>query len=345
MEMNSNVLNSKCQSCGSELIYNPKLGCLTCKYCSTNVFLPKKKENSIIVREYSADFHPNQLNQSLKSYKCNGCGNIYYMSSEESSKQCPNCGMTSSVVDEDPGYCADGVVPFKVTKEQAKSIFAKHMKSKGISLTAKESELEGVFIPVWNFMYNVDSAYSASATELRRYSDGTYYSISKPVYGEKHKRVKSQGVSATNLEADEFLSLFDENDYAGILPYSPEYTYGYKVETINKNIHDYYYGITSKAEDETKSEISKKILNSYKEVSNMSIDSRVNDVYFNFTYVPVYVNKYTRKNKTFKTYISGTTGKTIGHSPTSAKSILSTITKLLLLIGAIVLLILILKSE
>ncbi len=345
MELNSEVLNSKCQSCGSELVYNPKLGCLTCKYCSSNVYLPKTREDAVIVRQYSSDFHPSQLNQALKAYKCNGCGNVYYMSSDESSKQCPNCGMTSSTISEDPGFCADGVVPFKVTKEQAKSIFEKYLKTEGITLNAKESELEGVFIPVWNFMYNIDSFYSASATELKRYSDGTYYSVSKPVYGEKHKRVKSHDVSATNLEADEFLDLFDENDYAGIIPYSPEYTYGYKVDTINKDIHDYYYGITSKAEEDTKSEISKKVLNSYKEVSGLSVDSRVNDVYFNFTYVPVYVNKYTRRKKTYKTYISGTTGKVIGHSPTSAKNALKTLLKLLLVAGLVALIILIITAE
>ena len=345
MEMNSEILNSKCKGCGSELVYNPKMGCLTCKYCNTNFYLPKKRDDAIVVREYSSEFHPSQLNQALKAYKCMGCGNVYYMSSDEASKQCPNCGMTSSVLDEDPGFCADGIIPFKVTKEQAKSIFEKYLKQEKITLNAKESELEGVFVPVWNFMYNVDSSYAASATELRRYSDGTYYSISKPIYGEKHKRIKSHGVSATTAEMDEFLTLFDENDYAGILPYTPEYTYGYKVETMNKDIHDHYYEITSSAESQTKEELSNKIYSSYKDVSNVNIDSRVGDVYFNFTYVPVYINKYTRKNKIYKTYISGTTGKTIGHNPTTAKKAFLTLLKVLGVIGLIIFLILVFKSE
>ena len=202
MELDSSVLNAKCKSCGSELVYNPKMGCLTCKYCSSNVYLPKKNQNVELTRQYSSDFHLNKLNQALIAYKCNGCGNIFYMSGEEKSKKCPNCAMTSSVIVEDPGYCADGVVPFKTTKEQATDEFNKYLKSKGITLNDKEKELQGVFVPVWNFMFNVDSTYSASATELRRYSDGTYYSVSKPIYGEKHKRVKSFCKSATDAEKD-----------------------------------------------------------------------------------------------------------------------------------------------
>ena len=43
---------------------------------------------------------------------------------------------------------------------------------------------------------------------VARYSDGTYYSISKPVYGEKHKRIKSLDQSATSHESEHFLQIF-----------------------------------------------------------------------------------------------------------------------------------------
>lgn len=345
MELDSNVLNAKCKNCGSELVYNPKMGCLTCKYCSTNVYLPKKNENIELVREYTSDFHLSQLNQSLVAYKCKGCGNVFYMSSEESSKKCPNCAMTACEVIEDSGYCADGVIPFKVSKEQAEDIFAKHLKSKGIVLDQKEAQLEGVFVPVWNFMFNVDSTYSASATELRRYSDGTYYSVSKPIYGEKHKRVKSHCVSATNAEKDEFLSLFDENDFVGILPYTPEYTYGYKVDRIDKDLHDFYFKVTENIEETTRKSISKSVYSSYKEVSGLSVVSRASNVFYNFTYVPVYINRYKRRRKEYVTYISGTTGKVADYNPPSAKKVISTIFKFLIAVAVIVFLILVFTSK
>ena len=349
MEINSKILNAKCQNCGSELVYNPKLGCLTCKYCESNVFLPKKNENAVLVRQYSSDFHPNQLNQSLRAYKCNACGTVYYMSSEEKSEKCPNCGLVSSTMIEDPGYCADGIIPFKLTKEQATDAFFKYARKHGglprdMKADIKQNGLSGVFIPVWNFQFNIDSAYSASATQLRQYSDGTYYSVYKPVYGEKHKRIKSLDQSATSTESEEFLQLFDENDYKTIIPYTPEYTYGYKVDTIDRNIHDYYYEVTESAEKEMKNEINKKILGSYKEVSNLSVDSKATDVFFNFTYVPVYMYTYTKKNKTYKVYVSGTTGKVIGHTPKSAGKVLWTFAKIALLAAIIFLIIKIVNS-
>ena len=48
-----NTISSKCQNCGSELWYNPKENCLTCKYCETNYFLPKKSDDAV---PYVQDF-------------------------------------------------------------------------------------------------------------------------------------------------------------------------------------------------------------------------------------------------------------------------------------------------
>ena len=149
------------------------------------------------------------------------------------------------------------------------------------------------------------------------------------------KRVPSLDESATTNETDDFLELFDENDYAGIIPYIPEYTFGYRVDDINRSIHDYYILVTENEEHEVKKSISDFILKKYKDVSNMQIDLTSQDVYFNFTYVPVYVNTYTYKGKTYKTYISGTTGKVAGKAPVSIKSILKTLAKFLGLAAAI----------
>lgn len=315
-------LSSKCKNCGSELWYNPKQGCLTCKYCESNYFLPQKRDDAILTRQYSRNFHPNKLNRMLTAYKCNNCQTVYYMTSEGVSKKCPNCGGSSCSLVEDAGYCADGIIPFKISKEQASKKFTEYLKGKAgvpraLKKLASNQMLMGVYLPVWNFSFNISGSYSATATELKKDSSGSFYSVPKPVFGEKYKRIKSHDQSACNAEDEIFLDLFDENDYAELIPYTPEYTYGYRVNAIDKNIHDYYYKITNEAEHDLEREMKRSVLKKYKEVSDVSVDAVADDVFFNFAYVPVYVNTFTHKNKTYKTYISGTTGKVIGSSPKS----------------------------
>lgn len=333
-------ISTKCKNCGSELWYNPKKKCLVCKYCESNYYLPTKRDDAVLVRQYSASFHPNQLNKTLNAYKCDGCQNVYYMSSDEKSKKCPNCGNSKSSLVQDAGYCADGVIPFKITKKQASENFVKYLKGSAnipseLKKMANNQKLTGVFIPVWNFSYNISVNYSANAVELMKDSYGAYYSVPKPVFGDKAKRVASLDQCATTAEDDIFLELFDENDYADIVPYIPEYTYGFKVDAINKDIHSYYEQISDKAEKDYEREITKMICAKYKDVSAIEVDAKVRDVFFNFTYVPVYENTFNYKGKTYKTYISGTTGKVIGKKPRSAKKVVFNILKVLGL-GAIV---------
>lgn len=334
------IMYSKCKNCGSDLVFNPKSNCLTCKHCESNYFLPSKRKDAVLVRQYSSEFHPNQLCQFLKAYKCNSCGNVYYISSEERSKKCPCCGGASVSLIEDNGYSADGVIPFSITKEEAAKKFQDYLKThksipKELQKLAENQKLMGVFVPVWNFSFNINASYSANLNELKKDENGSYYSVTKPIFGDKYKRVKSFDESATSAQDDAFLELFDENDYAKIIPFLPEYTYGYRVDSVDKNIHDYYYQITSKAEKGMQEDIKKWLNSKYKEVYEIQTRAVADDVFFNFTYVPVYVNTFNYKNKVYKTYISGTTGKIIGKPPRSTASKVKTFLKTLLLLGAV----------
>ena len=335
-----NEITSKCKNCGSDLVFNSKEGCLTCKYCKSNYFLPTTNDKAVLVRQYDAGFHPNQMNKTLYSYECTTCKNIYYVSSDEKSKKCPNCGNATSKLVQDSGYCADGILPFKITKEEAAKKLSEYLKSQGdvpneLKKMAANQKLMGVFIPVWNFSFTVAASYNGNAVELKKDFNGMFYSVNKPVFGDEVKRVESLDEAANSNEDPVFLDLFDENDYNKIIPYTPEYTYGYRVDAINKNIHDYYYSITNSAEKDMEKKITKKLNSKYKEIYDIQVDADARDVFFNFTYVPVYVNTYTHGGKTYKTYISGTTGKVVGKTPKSARKVIGKFLKGLAVVALI----------
>ena len=50
----------------------------------------------------------------------------------------------------------------------------------------------------------------------------------------------------------------------------------------------------------------------------INVECKADDVFFNFTYVPVYVNVFKHKKKLYKIYVSGTTGKVAGKTPVSS---------------------------
>ena len=314
--------NSTCPNCGSDLFFNPKTGSLTCKYCESNFYLPSSSKKSIIVRQYSPGFHPSVYNKSLNSYRCKACSRVYFMTTEGRSSRCPNCGNGDIELTEEPGFCADGVVPFTISKEEASLAMQEYLKKnvkipKDLRQMAKNQKLMAVLIPVWNFSFNMYANYTANETLLRKDSYGMYYSIDNPIFGDREKRIASVDECATDGEDKMFLELFDENDYACIVPYCPEYSFGARVDPITKDIHSFYDDIIEGAEDAFKKEIMKDLLNRKKPTHDINVSCKADDVFFNFTYVPVYVNVFKYKKKIHKIYISGTTGKVIGRPPVS----------------------------
>lgn len=337
------TIPSKCKNCGSELVFNPEKGCLTCMHCETNYYLQNTNEDAILVRQYDYNFHPNSLNQKLQAYRCDKCGQVYYKTASETSHTCTNCGSSSSTMITDNGYCADGVIPFKIDKDAALVELKKYLsRNGGVPKVLKgenaAEQIVGEFIPVWNFSYNVTADYSASVGRAVKSSSGNYYNTSVPVFGDKYKRVNSLDECACSVDDESFLKLFGEDDYARIIPYSPEYTYGYQVLAITKDIHEYYNQITKKAESEYESYIRRDILGKYKDVSDTHIEARVDDVFFNFTYVPVYTFLDTSKKNPRRYYVSGTSGKVTTKESNVGKLIGKGI-KWLLILGAIGLLI------
>lgn len=314
--------DSVCQNCGSDLFFNPKNGCLTCKYCESNFYLPTSRKNAVIVRQYNTAFHPSMFNKTLNSYKCKSCGRVYFMTTEGHSSRCPNCGNSEIELVEEPGFCADGVIPFKITKQQASDAMKDYLKSnrkvpKELLKMAENQKLMSVLIPVWNFKFNLSADYTATESVVKKDSFGMFYTISNPLFGDKGKRIDSIDECATEGEDDIFLDLFDENDYANIVPYSPEYSFGSRVDPITKDIHRFYDKVVDRASNDFKKQITRELLARKNDTHDIDVSCRANDVFFNFTYVPVYVNVFNYKNKLYKIYISGTTGKVLGKTPVS----------------------------
>ena len=314
--------SSVCQNCGSDLFFNPKTGCLTCKYCESSFYLPTARKNAVIVRQYNTGFHPSMFNKNLNSYKCKSCGRIYFMTTEGRSSRCPNCGSSDIELTDEPGFCADGVIPFKITKQQASELMKDYLKNnrkapKELLKMAENQKLMSVLIPVWNFSFNMYASFSATESIVKKDSFDMYYTVNNPVYGEREKRVDSIDACATEGEEECFLDLFDETDYSNIVPYSPEYSFGSRVDPITKDIHAFYDKVVDKASADFKRSITRDLLARKNDTHDIDVFCKTKDVFFNFTYVPVYVNVFNYKNKRYKLYISGTTGKVIGKTPVS----------------------------
>ena len=71
-----------------------------------------------------------------------------------------------------------------------------------------------------------------------------------------------------------------------------EYSFGARVDPINKDIHTFYDDIIEREVQKFKKEIMKELLARKNNTHDINISCKADDVFFNFTYVPVYVNVF-----------------------------------------------------
>lgn len=138
-----------CPSCGANLRYDIAAKDLGCAHCGNHFDVYSFDENKGNAEEH------NEFDAT--AFLCPQCGAELVSADEEAAVFCSYCG-ASNILDkrikriERPKY----IIPFKLTKEQCKEVFVKHIRSTGFApkhLT-EDSIIEsfrGIYMPYWEY--------------------------------------------------------------------------------------------------------------------------------------------------------------------------------------------------
>lgn len=135
-----------CSNCSGKLIFNPASQRLECVSCGSK-FRPEDVED--------INAKANSKYYDTRVYVCGHCGAEVVTSDTEVSTFCIYCGNPAIVFSRvSKEYRPDGLIPFKVTKQDAvKKIRAKFSKNpiipKEVKDKIKPENLRGIYIPYW----------------------------------------------------------------------------------------------------------------------------------------------------------------------------------------------------
>ena len=114
-----------CTACGADLLYEPKDGFLSCRYCGHKEAIPASAEQ---VEERSFEkylqIRPDQLEQlaaDALEVQCQSCGATVTFTPPEVARQCDFCGVqiVAQAKSADPILAPEGVLPFCIAQAQA----------------------------------------------------------------------------------------------------------------------------------------------------------------------------------------------------------------------------------
>lgn len=342
-----------CENCGGVMEFNIDTQNLKCPNCGT------QKKVEIENKEVEEHELTEKAMKSIKveqktstSMECEGCGALVEVDATSTATECPYCGCNYTVSEKQiEGIVPDGVVPFKIKKEDVEQIFVNWINNIKMAPDVLKNlyqgdKIQGIYMPFWTFDANVTAKYTAIAGTRKRVvtkdkegNEKVETKIDwKKVSGEVNKSFDDTIIRASDKLKENLLNSLSYNT-KDIPPYSPDYMSGYCAEIYTVSLQDANKLAKNKMKNKVSGMCRDKIKDKYDEVKDLDIDVSYKDETYKYILLPVYSTVYRFQDKEYHVLINGQSGKIIGEYPTDSSKV-RTIVIIVVVILAIIIFVL-----
>lgn len=269
--------------------------------------------------------------EKVKVYHCQSCGAELVADKFTSATICGFCGNPSLVEDRLTGdFMPSLVIPFKIDKEGAKSIYRGWVKKgpltpKALSSKSTIEKITGVYVPFWLYDFNAQDNMQATATRTRTERHGDYqyiYTDHYSVYRSVRADFDKIPADASEKMPDDAMDKLEPFHYQEMIQFQMPYLSGYFSEKYNFTSDQIENRARNRVNDYI-TDITRGTINGYSTVSvleNQVSATNLNDEYALF---PVWMLNYRYNGKNFQFMLNGQTGKIVADRPISKKRALA----------------------
>ena len=184
------LLEYKCPACGGALSFDSSLQKMKCPYCDTEFDVEALRELDEVLRQegtsdYTWQSQPEtrwseEETETLCTYVCKSCGGEIVGDRNTAATHCPYCDNPVVLAGSFQGELRpDLVVPFQLSKEQAKAALSQHLNKKPLLPKLFKSQnriesIQGIYVPFWLFDTDVRANIRYKATRVHHWSDSNY---------------------------------------------------------------------------------------------------------------------------------------------------------------------------
>ena len=318
----------KCPACGGAMEFDIKEQKLKCLYCDTVMSLAeyhavaeKAKDNKVSQKEADqAGF-----DQEKSVYICESCGGEIVADKQTGATSCPFCGnhvVFKEIFEE--GRVPDYVIPFQMSKEDAKQAYRSFVKNKRLlpkvfSAENHIDEIKGVYIPFWLYDTEVSVDVNYEGTTHKFWSDSNYNYTDTSFYEIRRKgsmEFTHVPVDGSEKMPNDLTESIEPFLMKGLQPYDGGFLAGFlanrydvdeqaakerALERIQKGAEDVVRGTVS----------------GYDSVRTLSSQIMPEQVAAKYALYPVWLLTTTWKDAHYLFAMNGQTGKLVGNLPVS----------------------------
>lgn len=230
-----------CPTCGSSLRFDIGSQLMVCDHCR-NSFQPRT------LPDRTSDDAKTEAYLDSYAYICPSCGaEIDTADKNDAVGFCPYCKGSSMIFDKlRRDWKPNGIIPFKITKEQCKELYKKEVK-KHIFVSHKYCDPEliedfrGIYMPYCSFFGTVDGNVKLrSKTPEKNIGNYDYQTLYYDLHGEAQYIVKENFSHESSVSFDDHISeRLDPYDENVCEKFHPAYLSGFYAETGNIDISEW----------------------------------------------------------------------------------------------------------
>lgn len=349
-----------CPACGADLLYEPKDGFLSCPHCGNKEAIPASAER---VEERSFEqylqMRPQQLAQlaaNALEVQCQSCGATVTFTPPEVARQCDFCGVqiVAQAKSADPTLAPEGVLPFRITQQQAGAALREWLKSRwfapnALKTFAQPDAIRGVYLPFWTYDTHTTSYYTGERGD-HYYTTETYYETDdkgnqvartrqvqhtrwSPAAGTLSRWFDDILVPATTSMPPNRLEALEPWDLMELKPYDPAFLSGFKAQRYQVDLAKGFERAQQVCSSAIRNDVTNDIGGDEQRIHNVT--THYSGITFKHLLLPVYAGAYRFNQKVFQIVVNGRTGEIQGDRPYS-------FLKIALLVASIIVVLLIL---
>ncbi len=324
----SEIIQYKCPHCDGRVEFSSETQTMKCPYCDSEFSV----DEAVIVTQENVKADEAQAHTGLKTYICQSCGGEIVTEENTSATSCPFCDNPIILCENVQGdFSPKQIIPFKVSKNDAKSLLASHYKNKpylpdAFSDENHLDEIKGIYVPYW--IYNVSTTAQVNYecrrnTHHRRNASGGYYEITdSAVFDVMRKGIihfKNVPADASKKMDDKMMDSIEPFDFRESVPFETAYLSGFTADKYDETSDELKERVRLRVENGARSAMESTV-NGYDTKHNTYTNISLNhteDPYYMLC--PVWILNTTFNAENFRFAVNGQTGKIVGKLPSDPK--------------------------
>lgn len=335
MSTEPKVIEYKCPCCGAGLLFRGDSQQLTCEYCDNSFDLETVRafnasESQETSEEFQWDQGPSERwsdaeESRLNVFICPSCGGEIMTEETTAASFCPYCDNPTIMPGRlSGGLKPDAIIPFRMSKEDAKEAFRKLCKGKPLlpGMFTKEQRIEkitGIYVPFWLYdcCGNFDGNYNA--TRIHTWADANYnYTRTEHFLLKRGARADFQGIpmDGSSKMDNTLMESIEPFDYSQLQNFDMAFLSGYLADKYDVPSDQGKQRVKERVENAFDAQLQSSFLG-YSTVVPTSCQLKIDHSKARYALMPVWILNTRYRGKLYTFAMNGQTGRMTGSFPIS----------------------------